>query len=115
MGDINETAKAILEADEMRCSHLFDDAWQLTHLRDMARFWLMKDEIENAMRDNWDVDHSDPGGEHVLEPLLAKIRSIACEHDWQTFGPSEHIQGTMDACMKCGQLGKSVSGAKMSG
>lgn len=77
----DETARAILEWDFSSGIPCFigtpSNQVPAEHLQPMARLWLMRDEIVSAMRDNWDVDHSDPGGEHILEPLLAKIEALA--------------------------------------
>lgn len=73
MTDINETAKAILM---VRPQGTVAMDFNGHHIQAMARLWLMKDEIIREMENNWDYDHSDPGGEYTLAPLLKKIREI---------------------------------------
>lgn len=84
----DETAKKMLALpndtrvgyESYRCDNCDDlhdpNRFNLTDLKTMARLWLMKDEIVETMKNNWDYDHSDPGGEFALEPLLAKLRAL---------------------------------------
>lgn len=53
------------------------------------------------------LGHQIPGpldGSIVEVLVVEKESGTVCNHNFQTFGPNEAIEGTIDVCIRCGKL-----------